>query len=56
MKIVSFIEESDTIRRILKNQDLWKEPEEHPPPEKFPHADTLPGLIYNTELFNTLVG
>jgi hypothetical protein len=34
MKIVSFIEEDDVIRKILKHCNLWKEPVERPPPQK----------------------
>lgn len=34
MKIVSFIEEDDVIRKILKHCNLWKEPAPRPPPLK----------------------
>ncbi len=34
MKIVSFIEEDDVIRKILKHCKLWKDPVPRPPPCK----------------------
>jgi hypothetical protein len=33
MKIVSFIEEDEVIRKILKHCNLWKEPQPKPPPQ-----------------------
>ncbi len=33
MKIISFIEEGDVIRKILKHCNLWKDPP-RPPPSK----------------------
>ena len=34
MKIISFIEEADVIRKILKHCNLWKDPVARPPPGK----------------------
>lgn len=34
MKIVSFIEEDDVIRKILKHCNLWKDPVPRPPPSE----------------------
>ena len=45
MKIVSFIEEREVIRRILRHCSLWKEP-----PEKVPKSTSLPeapDLVYD---------
>ncbi len=56
MRIVSFIDEDEVIRKILKNCNLWKEPVERPPPVILPPADIPTGLTYDTEFLNTLVG
>ena len=55
MKIVSFIEEEDVIRDILKHCNLWKEMPSRSPPN-LPIPDTPTGLTYDTEFFNSLVG
>jgi len=39
MKIVSFIEEDDVIRKILKHCNLWKEEAPRSPPLKVAHAE-----------------
>ncbi len=56
MKIISFIDEDDVIRRILKHCNLWKEPVERPPPKALAADDIPSGQMYDTEFFNSLVG
>ena len=57
MKIVSFIEEDNVIRKILKHGDLWKEPVERPPPAVvLPPVDAPTGITYDTGFFNSVVG
>jgi len=43
MKIISFIEEEDVIRKILKRCNLWKEPApgSPPKPEEKPHTRSI---------------
>jgi hypothetical protein len=36
MRIISFIEEDEVIRKILKHCGLWKEQAPRPPPEEKP--------------------
>ena len=31
------IEQSEVIRKILRNLDLWERPQRSPPPKLFPH-------------------
>jgi hypothetical protein len=45
MKIISFIQEEDVIRSILKHCNLWKESLPRPPPEKTVPSDTE--LVYD---------
>jgi hypothetical protein len=45
MKIISFIQEEDVIRSILKHCNLWKESLPRPPPEKVVPSDTE--LVYD---------
>jgi hypothetical protein len=56
MKIVSFIEEDDVIRKILEHCKLWKEPAPRPPPqiEAAPVAETHKVLITTSPSSNPL--
>jgi len=64
MKIVSFIDEDEVIRKILKHCSLWmvaehgrgKDPVARAPPAAMPSVDTLSGQTYDTDFFSTLVG
>ena len=57
MHIISFIDEDDIIRRILKHCNLWKEHRERPPPDVvMPPVDAPTGITYDSEFFNSLVG
>ena len=52
MKIVSFIDEEDVIRDILKHCNLWKKTPSRSPPN-LPIPDTPTGLTYDTEFIST---
>ena len=67
MRIVSFIDQDDVIRKILKHCNLlgrpkptgegcWKEPVERAPPKLPESADVPTGITYDTEFLNILVG
>ncbi|MBD3391474.1 MAG: hypothetical protein GF410_05575 [Chitinivibrionales bacterium] len=55
MKIVSFIDQSDVIQKILKHCHLWKEHSARAPPA-LPPPNSPAERTYDMEFFNNLAG
>jgi len=56
MWIISFINQDEVIRKILKHCNLWKEHSARAPPLPAPVANSPAERTYDTEFFKSLVG